>query len=48
MTLLFNLEPWFYLSLRPYTQGGVKTLKLKGSVHQQTGALDEFQKEDLR
>ena len=25
----------------------IKTLKLKGSVHQQTGALDEFQKEDL-
>ena len=25
----------------------IKTLKLKGSVHQQTSALDEFQKEDL-
>ena len=25
----------------------IKTLKLKGSVHQQTGALDEFQKETL-
>ena len=25
----------------------IKTLKLKGSVHQQTGALDEFQKEKL-
>ena len=25
----------------------IKTLKLKGSVHQQTGALDEFQKEEL-
>ena len=29
-------------------EAGIKTLKLKGSVHQQTGALDEFQKEDLR
>jgi hypothetical protein len=28
-------------------EAGIKTLKLKGSVHQQTGALDEFQKEDL-
>tara|TARA_B110000305_G_C19167870_1_gene505765 strand:- start:76 stop:666 length:591 start_codon:yes stop_codon:yes gene_type:complete len=26
----------------------IKTLKLKGSVHQQTGALDEFQKEELK
>ena len=26
----------------------IKALKLKGSVHQQTGALDEFQKEDLK
>ena len=26
----------------------IKTLKLKGSVHQQTAALDEFQKEDLK
>lgn len=25
----------------------IRTLKLKGSVHQQTGALDEFQKEEL-
>jgi hypothetical protein len=25
----------------------IKTLKLKGSVHQQTGALDEFQKDDF-
>ena len=28
-------------------QANIKTLKLKGSVHQQTGALDEFQKEEL-
>ena len=28
-------------------EAGIKTLKLKGSVHQQTSALDEFQKEDL-
>jgi len=27
---------------------GIKTLKLKGSVHQQTGALDEFQQEYMR
>jgi SNF2 family DNA or RNA helicase len=29
-------------------EAGIKTLKLKGSVHQQTAALDEFQKEDLK
>ncbi|ABO95686.1 predicted protein [Ostreococcus lucimarinus CCE9901] len=29
-------------------EAGIKTLKLKGSVHQQTGALDEFQKENLK
>jgi SNF2 family DNA or RNA helicase len=28
-------------------EAGIKSLKLKGSVHQQTGALDEFQKEEL-
>ena len=30
------------------TEAGIKTLKLKGSVHQQTGSLDEFQKENLK
>ena len=30
------------------TEAGIKTLKLKGSVHQQTGALDEFQQENLK
>ena len=29
-------------------EAGIKTLKLKGSVHQQTGALDEFQQEDMK
>ena len=29
-------------------EAGIKTLKLKGSVHQQTAALDEFQKENLK
>jgi len=29
-------------------EANIKALKLKGSVHQQTGALDEFQKEDLK
>ena len=28
-------------------EAGIKTLKLRGSVHQQTGALDLFQKEEL-
>ena len=32
---------------RVLEEAGIKTLKLKGSVHQQTSALDEFQKEDL-
>ena len=29
-------------------EAGIKTLKLKGSVHQQTGALDEFQQENMK